>query len=527
MQAGLKTIMATTLHDTDPYRAQFAELETATSGREPAALRALRRRAFDRFLELGFPTTREEEWRYTNVAPIAKAGYPAFPGEASASHQRNYVQPGAVPSSLSENQRQRLLGQAAGPAPRVPSPATGPRGWGAPRRGQGGHPPRFGASGSERQRWEGERWRLASHADPLPDAGRGGISFGDVARERLVWVNGRFAPEFSAAGELPRGVQVGSLAQAFEGNFERVESHLAQYARFDRQPFVALNTALMTDGAFLYVPRGVVVEDPIHLLFLADSEEQPFTYHPRTLILAEESSQVTVLETFIGSGAYFTNAVTEIVLGENAVVDHYRSQCESNAAFHVATLQVQQAGDSNFRSHAVSLGGSLVRNDINAVLAGLGVESTLNGLYVARDRQHVDNHTAIDHAQPHCNSHELYKGILDDAATAVFNGKIFVRQDAQKTDAKQTNQNLLLSRDATINTKPQLEIFADDVRCTHGATVGQLDEDAIFYLRSRGIGLEEARSVLTYAFATDILHRIRVEPLQSALEAELLRRLPR
>jgi Fe-S cluster assembly protein SufD len=451
--------MATIQQTTDSYQEQFAALEARQAGREPSSLRILRRRAFDRFTELGFPTTRDEDWRYTSVAPIARTRFR--------------------------------------PAPAVPLAEAGKR-----------------------------RWRLSTHPDPLPDAGRGSIHFGDVAHCRLVWVNGHYAPEVSTPGELPRGVRAVSLASALSREFELIEPHLARYARFDRQAFVALNTALMTDGGLIYVPRGVVVEEPIHLLYLSDAPDGPPVSHPRTLIVAEESSQVTVLETYLGLGSSFTSAVTEIVLAENAVVDHYKSQCESDEAFHVATIQLQQARDSNFRSHSISLGGSLVRNDVNAVLAGPGIESTLNGLYVATGQQHVDNHTSIEHAQPHCNSHELYKGILDGAATAVFNGKIFVRQEAQKTDAKQTNQNLLLSRDATINTKPQLEIFADDVRCTHGATVGQLDDDAIFYLRARGIGLEEARSILTYAFATDILNRIRVEPLASALEAELLRRLP-
>jgi Fe-S cluster assembly protein SufD len=320
-----------------------------------------------------------------------------------------------------------------------------------------------------------------------------------------------------------------------------VQQHLARYARYRDRAFVALNTALMEDGAYVRIPRGVIVEEPIHLLFVGSAADgAPAVSHPRILIVAEENSQATVIETFVGvgdgvgrptpglpdGGVYFTNAVTEIVAAENAVLDHYRVQRESETAFHIATQWVQQARSSNFASHAISLGGALVRTDITAVLDGPGIESTLNGLYVVGGQQHVDTHTAIDHAQPHCNSHELYKGILDGRATAVFNGKIFVRQDAQKTDAKQTNQNLLLSRDAVIDTKPQLEIFADDVRCTHGATVGQLDADALFYLRSRGIDAAEARALLTYAFASDILGRIKVAPLRTALEELLFTRLP-
>jgi Fe-S cluster assembly protein SufD len=231
----------------------------------------------------------------------------------------------------------------------------------------------------------------------------------------------------------------------------------------------------------------------------------------------------------LGQGTYFTNAVTEVVVANNATLDHYKVQREDRQAFHVHTLQVLQGPGSNFSNHALTFGGSLVRNEINAVLKAEGCHCTLNGLYLAGGRQHVDNHTVIDHALPHCESHELYKGILDGHARGVFNGKIFVRQDAQKTDAKQTNQTLLLSPDATINTKPQLEIFADDVKCTHGATVGQLDADAVFYLRSRGLSLEAARSLLTFAFANDIISRVPVGPLRAQLEETLLaaQNLPR
>jgi Fe-S cluster assembly protein SufD len=355
------------------------------------------------------------------------------------------------------------------------------------------------------------------------------LPFGDVAEHRLVFVNGRFAPQLSALDALPPGVKVGSLADALRFDAALMEAHLAHYARFEEQTFVALNTALMEDGAFVHVPRGVVVEEPIHLLFVATADGEPTVSHPRNLIALDENSQAKVIETYVGSGdgVYFTNAVTEIVAGQNAVLDHYKVQRESEAAFHVATVQAQLSRSSTVASYSISLGGALVRNDINAVLGGEGGEATLNGLYIVNGAQHVDHHTLIQHAQPHCPSHELYKGILDGKATGVFNGKIYVHPGAQKTDAKQTNQNLLLSRDASINTKPQLEIYADDVRCTHGATVGQLDEDAVFYLRSRGIGLAEARALLTYAFASDILSRIKVESLRTRLEEMLFTRLPR
>src|SRR5439155_1493343 len=279
-----------------------------------------------------------------------------------------------------------------------------------------------------------------------------------------------------------------------------------------------------------FLPRGAVVEEPIELLYVATTPGEGTVAHPRNLIVAGVNSQATLVETYLGleDNVYFTNAVTEIVLGENAVLDHYKVQRESTEAFHVATTQVHHDRRSNFKSLYVALGGGLVRNEVRATLDAEGCECTLNGLYLATGTQHIDNHTVIDHAQPHCASHELYKGILDGNAHGVFNGKIFVREDAQKTDAKQTNQTLLLSEDATINTKPQLEIFADDVKCTHGATVGQLSADALFYLRSRGLGLQEARSLLTFAFANDIIERIQVEPLRARLEELLVQtqRLP-
>ena len=341
----------------------------------------------------------------------------------------------------------------------------------------------------------------------------------------LVFVNGHYAPELSTLHNDSNGISVSSLASAIESDNTVAQQYLAKYAAFDLQHFVALNTAVLGDGAYVHIPRGVVVEQPIHLLFISNSTDDVATVsHPRSLIVAEENSQATIVESYVGIAdqVYFTNAVTEVVLGPNAVVDHYKVQRESAKAFHVATTQMQLDRASNFRSHSINIGGSLVRNDINAVLGAEGIECTLNGLYMANDRQLVDNHTAIDHAMPHCNSHELYKGIIDGKARGVFNGKIFVREDAQKTDAKQTNQTLLLSNDAQINTKPQLEIYADDVKCTHGATVGQLSDEALFYLRSRGIGTDEARSLLTYAFASDVVSRIKVDQVRAQLDHALL-----
>ena len=301
------------------------------------------------------------------------------------------------------------------------------------------------------------------------------------------------------------------------------EAHLAKHAAFDHNPFVALNTAFLGSVTVLEIPRGVVVETPIVITY--EVPERPdlgtkLASHPRTLILVGEGAQCTIVETYKGTGAYFTNAVTEIVVGDRAVVDHYKLQQESLSAFHIATLQTTIGQSAAFASHSISLGGALVRNDANATLSE-GSDATLNGLYIVNGTQHIDNHTIIDHAMPHGTSHELYKGILDGKAHAVFNGKIIVRKDAQKTDSKQTNKNLVLSDDSVVDTKPELQIFADDVRCTHGATIGQLDAESLFYLQSRGIGKSEARSLLTFAFAQDVIDRIKVQSLRDSLEKML------
>jgi len=351
------------------------------------------------------------------------------------------------------------------------------------------------------------------------------------AAARLVFVDGRFVPGLSHRDGLPAEVFAGSLAEALDRTPGEVEPFLGKLGTLakvaDTNPFVALNTAFLRDGAFLKVPRGVVIREPIHLLFLSSGEEGRTTVSfPRNLIVAGEASQVTVVETYTGTGAYFTCPVTELVSGPGAVVDHYKVQRESREAFHVAAFQVLAERNSAPSSHSISIGGGLVRNDVNAVLAGEGIDCILNGLYLAEGKQHVDNHMRVEHAAAHCSSHELYKGVLDGKARAVFDGLIFVHKGAQKTDAKQSNRNLLLSADAIANSNPRLEIFADDVKCTHGSTVGQLDDDAVFYLRSRGIGMEAARSLLTYAFASDVVGRIKVDAVRHDLEELLFARLP-
>lgn len=362
----------------------------------------------------------------------------------------------------------------------------------------------------------------AAHA--LPGVGAG-----------LTFVNGRHVAPASDVSGLPAGVDVASLADVLASDAggetrAAVESRLASCADFENEAFTALNTALLHDGAVVRVPAGAVVEQPIQLLFVTSPPPggEPVTTHPRVLIVVGENARVRIAESHGGGGRspYLTNTVAEVVAGPGAVVDHYKVIRESPAGHHVGALRVRLGRGANFSSHAITLGGAIVRHDAHARLDGEGAECTLNGLYLADGRRLVDNHTTIHHAKPRCSSHELYKGILDGDARAVFNGKIVVALDAQKTDAKQTNKALLLSEEAQINTKPELEIFADDVKCTHGATVGQLDADALFYLRARGLGPEQARNVLIHAFASDLLNHVAIEPLRERLEDLLLAQLP-
>ena len=341
---------------------------------------------------------------------------------------------------------------------------------------------------------------------------------------RLTFVNGWFAAQLSTIDRLPAGLAIGNLANATLEQTLR----LARIAAADEQIFTALNTALLHDGAFVLLSDNVVIQRPIEVVYLVHAEHNKVAITPRTLVVLGKNSQATVVEryaaTAASSAAYFTNAVTEIALGQGAVLDHYKVQEESLQAYHLANTQVVMGPAANFTTHYVAVGGALVRNEVRVRFDGPGGEATVNGLYLAGGKQHIDNYSVIDHAQPHCASHELYKGILADQAHGVFNGKIFVRKDAQKTDAKQTNKVLLLSDSATINTKPQLEIFADDVKCTHGATIGQLDADQIFYLQSRGIPAEQARRLLTFAFANDIVGRIKIAAIRQQLEKVLVER---
>ncbi len=432
---------------TRPYLDAFVSRSKDLAGGGLAWTAPLREAAMARFAERGFPTTRDEAWRYTSVAPIARARFdPDTPARADALTPELFEQ----------------------------------------------------------------------------------LTFEPWACTHLVFLNGRFARDLSKVGTLPAGVRLKSLADALENDRDLVEPYLTHCAEFTDQPFADLNTAFLRDGVFLHVPKGTVVEEEIHLLYVTTSNGTAALSHPRNLIVVEEGAQITLIESYagIGSDVYFTNAVTEVSAGDGAVVDHYRLQRESTAAFHIGALGVRLGRDAQFASHSIALGGRLVRQDVSALLDGEGGDCTLNGLYVMSGSQHVDNHTVIDHARPHCSSRELYKGVLDDRSRGVFDGTIIVRPGAQKSDARQTNKNLLLSEDALADSKPTLIIEADDVKCNHGATIGQLDENAMFYLRSRGLSREMARSLLTHAFASDIVSRIGVEAVRAGLDCLLFTRLP-
>jgi Fe-S cluster assembly protein SufD len=429
---------------TETYVRQFEAFAGNGGSEGPAWLPGVRRAAIERFAAVGFPTSRDEEWRFTPVAPIARAEFrPALPGTVT-------------------------------------------------------------------------REALAP------------FLFGHAEWPQLVFVNGKYAPELSVVPALPSGVKLGNLASALRRDGALLERHLTRHARPETTPFAALNTAFMRDGALVYVPPGTVLDDPIHLLFVTSPDAGGSVAHPRNLVIVERGARASVVESYVtlAEGAsYFTNAVTEVVSGEDAWTEHTRIQRESERAYHMGFTHVDQARGSHYRSFTLAMGGAIARHNLHVRLNAPGIETLMYGLYLARGEQVVDNHTAIYHDQPNCNSWEVYKGVLSDRARAVFNGKVFVKPEAQKTDAKQTNRNLLLSPTAKVDTKPQLEIFADDVKCTHGATVGFLDPLSLFYLRSRGIPPETAQRVLTYAFAAEVVDEVALAPVREELTRLVLGRL--
>jgi Fe-S cluster assembly protein SufD len=425
---------------------RFQDLEQDQDARGPQWLRDARKDHARRFAELGFPTSREEEWRNTNISSITTTAF------------------------------------------------------GAPTAGERALP-------------------------ELPELART-----EIAGSRLVFVDGRYASELSTVVGLPDGVWIGPLGEALRSEPDRLKPYLTAGTAATTPAFRAINAALATQGSVIWIPEGRIVEQPIHVAYVSTGEGEDgeaSASHLRTLIVAGRSSQATVVESYTGleGRTYLTNAVTEVHLDADAKLRHRRVQIESEAAYHIATVESHQRADSRYDACNVNLGGRLVRNEIRGILDGEGAHCTLDGLCLTHERQHLDNHTVLDHARPRCDSRELYKSILGGRSRAVFNGRIIVRPDAQQTDAKQSNPNLLLSADAMAHTRPQLEIYADDVKCTHGATIGRLDEDSIFYLRSRGIDEPTARSLLVEAFAGEILDRIGIEPVQELLGSLVRQRL--
>ncbi len=351
--------------------------------------------------------------------------------------------------------------------------------------------------------------------------------FTNIKASRLVFINGHFSKELSSVLPLPSGARVTNLIGAASTDAALVQKHLGRHARVDDSGFAALNTAFFSDGAFIYLPVGATLNEPVHILYISTADQPGASAQCRNLVIAERDSRVSIIESYGSTvdSPYFTNALNEMVIGENAVVEHCKFQEESGQAYHMGTHFMELSKGADFISHSFALGARLSRNNIRTLLNGDGLDCILNGLYLTRDEQLADHHMIVEHARPHCNSHEYFNGILDDRSRGVFHGRILVRQAAQKTDAKQTNKNLLLTDDATANAKPQLEIYADDVKCTHGATVGQLNDESIFYLRARGIPLETARRILIHAFAGEIIDRVRCEPLREELDALVWHRL--
>ncbi len=422
------------------YIDNFGKFENSLNGGASAPIHKIRKEAISNFSRLEFPTTRNEEWKYTSIAQLLKHTF--TPAQKITLKDKNRVK--------------KFL-------------------------------------------------------------------FDELEHSLLVFVNGFYSKELSDVKNFPKGVIAGSIADAIENNSAIVEKHFSKYADYKEQIFTALSTAYTKDGAFIYIPDGKIIEDPIHILYLGLSEGTKILSQPRNLFVAGKNSQATIIEHYgsLDDGIYFTNTVTEIFADENAVVDHIKLQDENRNAFHIARMEVDQERNSNFSSSMISFGAGLSRNDFNTRFNDTGGECMLNGLFMIDGDQLFDVHTMIDHAKPHCNSHEHYKGILDGNSRGVFNGKVMVRPDAQKTNAFQENNNVILSDRALVNTKPQLEIFADDVKCSHGATIGQIEDEALFYLKTRGIGDETARGMLIHAFADEVVNSIKVEPIRNYLEGIL------
>ena len=402
-------------------------------------LELVRSSAIDRFEQLGFPSVREEDWKYTNLAALAKENF--------------------VPATTSTE-----------------------------------------------------------------SVDVSGFSYPETEGAHLVVVNGFLREDLSQKSGLGDAVVVDLFSAAADARYNKIiRKYLARNAGYHNNGLTALNTAFLQSGVFLWIPKNVKVEKPLQITFVAEGDQS--ASFPRVLVVAEENSSATLIESFVGEGRYFTNATVEVVVKDGAHLDHYRLQRESKNAFHISTTSAELGRASRYNTTSINLGAQLSRHDISVVMDHEGAETSVDGLYMVESDQHTDTHSVIDHQQPHCNSHQLYKGILDGNGRAVFNGKIFVREGAQKTDARQTNKNLLLSDKARVDTKPQLEIYADDVKCAHGAAVGQIDPEELFYLETRGIDPELGRNLLTYGFAEEVIARIKMESIRSELDQAVLRQL--
>jgi len=425
------------------YSADFMQLKNT---KENDWFSKQRQSAFDIFQESGFPNTRVEDWKYTDVKPIAKNTF----------------------SNITES-------------------------------------------------------NVASDNNEIDE-----ILIKDLDCVNLVFINGAYSEKYSDIKNISSKIVIKSMADALINDESLLKKHLTKHINQELNSFTALNTAFIQDGAYINISANTNIDKPINITYISRDSNHPFATHPRNLIVMGENSNATIIENYVGSGKvnYFTNSVTETVLLQGAVLKHYKIQQEGSSAFHIASLNTSQSKDSRFESHLVSIGGALVRNNINASLNEEGAEIIMNGLYMTEDVQHVDNHTRVDHLKPHTQSHQNYRGVLNGKSRGVFNGKVVVHPQAQKIEAYQNNANLLLSDDAEIDTKPELEIYADDVKCTHGATVGQLDDDMLFYLRSRAVDEKTARSLLTYAFADEVISEINIKEIQNKLERLIIGRLP-
>lgn len=425
------------------YISNFDLIEDSANGSTETPFHEIRKSAILKFSELGFPTPRNEEWKYTNVAPML-----------------------------------------------------------------------------------GQKFKLPTEAVKISNDALRCFTFDNLKENLVVFVNGRYSEELSSINLNSDEIIVDSLRNSMLNQSDLVNKHLGRYANFEDESFTALNTAFTNDGTFICVPDNKIIESPIHLINISDPGSSRLVTFPRNLFVVGKNSQLKIIESFhsLAKSVYFTNLVTEVFVGEGAIVDHIKLQEESTKACHISNSQVHQEKGSVYTTVNIDLGGALVRNNLSVLLNAENCESHLFGFYLGFGTQHIDNHTFIDHAKPHCFSNELFKGILDHKARGVFNGKIMVRPDAQKTNALQSNKTLLLTNDASINAKPQLEIFADDVKCTHGATIGQLDDEAMFYLRARGIGEEMAGAMLRHAFISDVLGNIKIAAIREWMDAHIIER---